>query len=210
MQDYELYHHGILGQKWGVRRFQNKDGTRTDAGKRRERAARNVESMSDEELRSAVNRLQNEQNYRRIMASRKKSNVAENLRGVTNVVRTAGSAVEIANAISGGRLKDAKEIVGGVGKLSDTSGKLADQIGKNYDDSEIKDDLSVMTDADLNRKVNRLLLEDRYNTLRKTANVSRGEHFFKETLPIIAGVTTVVGSAASLGLTILKMTKELD
>lgn len=31
--DY-LEHHGILGQKWGVRRFQNKDGSYTDAGKR--------------------------------------------------------------------------------------------------------------------------------------------------------------------------------
>ena len=31
----ELYHHGILGQKWGLRRFQNKDGTWTAEGKQR-------------------------------------------------------------------------------------------------------------------------------------------------------------------------------
>ena len=31
----ELTHHGIKGQKWGVRRFQNKDGSLTPAGKRR-------------------------------------------------------------------------------------------------------------------------------------------------------------------------------
>lgn len=31
----ELYHHGILGQKWGVRRYQNSDGTLTEAGKKR-------------------------------------------------------------------------------------------------------------------------------------------------------------------------------
>ena len=33
----ELYHHGIKGQKWGVRRYQNADGSLTAAGKRRQR-----------------------------------------------------------------------------------------------------------------------------------------------------------------------------
>ena len=31
----ELYHHGIKGQKWGVRRYRNYDGSLTAAGKRR-------------------------------------------------------------------------------------------------------------------------------------------------------------------------------
>ena len=34
--DY-LIHHGILGQKWGVRRFQNEDGSLTPAGKQRKK-----------------------------------------------------------------------------------------------------------------------------------------------------------------------------
>lgn len=34
-RDSDLMHHGIKGQKWGVRRYQNEDGTWTGAGKKR-------------------------------------------------------------------------------------------------------------------------------------------------------------------------------
>lgn len=40
----ELHHHGIKGQKWGVRRFQNEDGTLTEAGRKR------YGNMSDDKL----------------------------------------------------------------------------------------------------------------------------------------------------------------
>ena len=38
----EIYHHGILGQKWGIRRYQNRNGTLTEEGKAR--YGRNVSS----------------------------------------------------------------------------------------------------------------------------------------------------------------------
>ena len=81
----ELYHHGIKGQKWGVRRFQRKDGTLTSAGKKRYNndSAKNkasdddesthnksVSEMTDEELRAKLNRINMEDQYNAAMAKR--------------------------------------------------------------------------------------------------------------------------------------------
>jgi hypothetical protein len=72
-EDSELYHYGIKGQKWGVRRYQNPDGTLTDSGKnhyakqQRLKDLNNRRIMTDEELRNNIRRLKMEKEYKDLL-----------------------------------------------------------------------------------------------------------------------------------------------
>ena len=75
MESNSLSHYGIRGMRWGVRRYQNSDGTYTSIGKKRKRqetahedyinahSKKSIKSMSNAELKARNNRLQMEQQY---------------------------------------------------------------------------------------------------------------------------------------------------
>lgn len=91
----ELYHHGVLGQRWGFRRYQNADGTLTPAGRRRanklaeqyakvtgkklivkkksvqgneKQKPKTISEMSDQEIQAKINRINLENTYKKLLS----------------------------------------------------------------------------------------------------------------------------------------------
>lgn len=63
MNDNELYHYGVLGMKWGVRRKRKSSNVETAKPKKK-----TLSEMSDDELQSAINRLQIEKKYKGLVS----------------------------------------------------------------------------------------------------------------------------------------------
>ena len=70
-QEDHLEHHGIKGQKWGIRRFQNYDGTlKRKKPESSTWKSKDAGNLSDDELNRRNSRLQREQQYREMTRSK--------------------------------------------------------------------------------------------------------------------------------------------
>jgi hypothetical protein len=93
MGNNKLYHHGIKGQKWGIRRYQNKDGSLTYAGRKRHNEFTDTE-------KSVINKLSNSySNFTKESVNISEIKFRSNI-GSKDAYECAGLANEIFNRAS--------------------------------------------------------------------------------------------------------------
>ena len=207
----ELYHHGIKGMKWGVRRYQNEDGTLTAAGKKRKRNdyASEVKSMSTDELRRKVNRLNNEQRYIELTRS-SSSAVSKTADGIERATRSAGDINKIYKATKGDNNPYSKLAGQGIDATA-RAARLAKKVDSTSRDArntkEARKKIENMSDVDLARTVDRLNLERQYSSLRES-NVRKGQVRVNDVLDVAGDVLAIGASAVTIAVGIKKLMKK--
>lgn len=202
----ELYHHGIKGQKWGVRRYQNEDGTYTMLGKIRygagnaakstgkaiKKAASKVKEkvvekykkanpekrMNDQELREYINRINLENSYKQAKESLKSKQFGTRaMRAVGDIIGRAGNKV-INRAID------------------EAVNKMFEKPDKKTDWREVMENRSDHSDKEIKEALDRFKNERAFDrsysdAVASTASTDKGRKIVKDMVDIkISSATT--------------------
>lgn len=136
-EDY-LAHYGILGMKWGVRRERGPDGlvvkrSRAEKkvskakAKRDKKFSKKLSDMDDQEIRSRINRLQMEKQYRELSKS---APVSEGEKFAKQVLK--GAAATTATAFIAAGMKSGAETVAAIMKAGGPSKFALDEVAKGF------------------------------------------------------------------------------
>ena len=119
-----LMHHGIRGQKWGVRRYENPDGTLTEAGKRR--YAENYDSKQ-----------------------RRRDLAVYGCRGVKRINKRMleGESISGARSYEASRIASARRSARTAGQIGATAGSIGGAIGGYFASKYLKTKIPALNEA---------------------------------------------------------------
>ena len=195
----ELCHHGILGMKWGKKNgppYPLGPGDHS-ASEKKAGWRKSLDSMSNEELRQKINRKNLENQYQQYSSRLGDSRATNNtINTIKKGFRTAGQVANVAS--QGMAIKDPTS----KGKLvaditRNTSNAAANNLNKTKRVNLDKTDLSKMSDEELKKKVNRMMLESQY---MDAYNIETGKGKVEKFLDTAGKVASIAGTAASIAM----------
>ena len=176
----ELYHHGIKGQKWGIRRYRNRDGTLTDLGKRHIGGGKKENRVEFDE---STGRITDE-------ASSRNATMKINKRVSSDYSSASGIGNAAANMARTGS------------NLSNRRSQRRMERERSKAKSEI--DTSKMSNQELQQAITRMNLERQYKDL-KTSDLSSGRSAVSDILADGGDIVAIAAGVATIASTIYAM-----
>ena len=177
----KLEHAGIKGMKWGVRRFQNPDGTLTELGRKR---------------------------YAKMEQAKLESNkVATNNKSTGLISKADADKYADANANVGQMVKDDLDNTNKVLRETGNSSRLISSKIRSLNTNVKRMDLCSMTDKEMRDRINREQLERQYDQMfnNKRSNVERGKTTVANIVDGLGTTTTLVASGLAIALAIKEL-----
>ena len=141
----ELYHHGIKGQRWGIRRYQNSDGSLKPAGRKRYNDG--ADGIRDEKrkLRKKLSKIKKKEKLEKLKSER------------DDLKKKVKSEKEALKKLKKDNDDKDKEPI----ELKETVEEKRARLLKSNDPKELYDNKDLLTTAELNDRINRIDVEAR-------------------------------------------------
>ena len=178
MENNELYHYGKKGQKWGVRRYQNADGTLTEAGKKRYARDAKEKGYNKQDDDGTYYKTSGKKNRREDLDVDADRYVKEDL-------------------------ERSKKLADASSHMTNELNKVNDRSIRNNPKTKL--DLSNMSDKELREEINRAYLERQYNDLFAPQKSTKGREYAAKTLEVAGSVLAIGSSALGIALAIKEL-----